>query len=84
MSATRQSFMRCGQDFGWVFQESSVDKDKGLGEVERVQQQLRQNIAESDRMIGEAQQRVAISRALAIHPPAAAEEGQGPQEMPTV
>ena len=38
--------------------------DDALSEVERGQQSLRHNIAESNRLIGEAQQRVANSRAL--------------------
>ena len=38
--------------------------DETLGEVERGQQMLREKIAESDRLIGEALQRVADSRAL--------------------
>lgn len=39
--------------------------DEAFGEVERGQQQLKQNIEVSTRMIGEAQERVESSRALA-------------------
>ena len=58
-----------------------MNKDQvSLGDVKRGQQQLRDHIAESDRLIGEAEQRVATSRAYTAspnesgaEPPAAAE-----------
>lgn len=40
------------------------DDDVSVGEVKRGQQLLRDQIAESDRLIGEAAQRVATSRAI--------------------
>jgi hypothetical protein len=40
------------------------DDDVIVGEVKRRQQLLRDQIAESDRLIGEAAQRVATSRAI--------------------
>jgi hypothetical protein len=42
----------------------NVENDDTLGAVERVQQKLRDNILDSTRMIGEAQQRVEESRVL--------------------
>ena len=60
-----------------------MDKDKKLGEVERGQQQLRASIAESDRMIGEAQQRVATSKAFAAAPAMPVEPELAPTELPS-
>ncbi|MBA2918358.1 hypothetical protein GON01_05155 [Sphingomonas sp. MAH-20] len=40
------------------------DDDVSVGEVKRRQQLLRDHIAENDRLIGEAAQRVATSRAI--------------------
>jgi hypothetical protein len=40
------------------------DDDVSVGEVKRRQQLLRDQIAESDRLIGEAAHRVATSRAI--------------------
>ncbi|HEU4968020.1 hypothetical protein [Sphingomonas sp.] len=40
------------------------DDDVTVGEVKRRQQVLRDHIAENDRLIGEAAQRVATSRAI--------------------
>lgn len=42
------------------------DDDVSVGEVERRQQLLRDHIAENDRLIGEATQRVATSRAITV------------------
>ena len=59
-----------------------MDKDKGFADVERGQQQLRASIAESDRLIGEAQQRVATARAFATAPSLQAEPDLGQTDLP--
>jgi hypothetical protein len=51
------------------------DDDVSVGEVKRRQQMLRDHMAENDRLIGEAAQRVATSRALAA-------QGSGEGEQP--
>ena len=49
---------------GAIQVERMNDDDVSVGEVERRQQLLRDHIAENDRLIGEAAQRVATSRAI--------------------
>jgi hypothetical protein len=52
-----------------------------LDEIERGQQQLRESIQISDRLIGEARQRVEVSRALAAGDWGADAEGQETGEL---
>ena len=53
-----------GSDGDWV-RRNMDSEGEALGETERGHQQLRDHIAESNRLIGEAEQRLSNSKAIA-------------------